>query len=390
MTIPSTNIAVVDAAAVTRQVPAAAIPGGALAAGYVQVDPVTGHAMNTMLGGGSQYCGLTALGATLYTPSEANSSAAPIASGATFTGAWEAVPSQGYVSVNAYSSHPIQLTIQQAQDVDGSRPLPPLRFVFTAAFNQLIPVNGNYVRVTATNVGASVTTAFVLDCQYMSGGLPTTDRGAVAVGLTEPMGIMREAITDTLFVGRNSATPNTGVALNAAARVSYLATEGAITIRNTNNVGGADLHIRKLQLINVVAGTGLTALDALFTVDTTNRVSSGGTAMTMTSLASRRSPNASVLLGPVTLTAESGGTALQVGRVRLRTGIPVVGDIIKIAFGSEPTTEFGVVSGTAAAMFGHSTPAFIIPPGGTGIIYLWGAAQTAAPTFEVQLMMVER
>lgn len=389
MTTPNTNIQVVDAQGTPKNVPAFSLPSGAVAAAYVEADPATGHGGNMLHASGENYARLVAAGATLYIPSNLNVTSANLNAGASFTGSWEAIPSQCYVSINAFSTQPIRLVIEQAQDAVGDRKLPPITFIFQAGFNQLIPVNGNFVRISATNLGGAATTTLVIDSQFTSGGLPTTDKGAVAVGVTEPMGIMREAITDTLFVGRSSATPNAGSVLNSATRSTYLATEGAIVIRNTNAAGGADIRVRKLQLICTGAGTGLTSPDMLFTVDTQNRYSSLGNVMTMAGLRSRRAPNAIVNFGTVTLTAESGGTALQVGRARLKTAAPVIGDVFKVAFGSEPTTEFGAISGTAAGIFGHSAPPMIIPPGGTGIMYLWSAGQTAAPAFEVQLLLAE-
>lgn len=391
MTTPNNNLAIVDAQGLQRQMPAFVTPSGALAAAYTQIDPVSGHAANIIHGAGDNYAALVAMGATLYGPSSVNSTTTNQAAGASFVGQWEALPNQGYVSINAYSDQPLRVTVRQAQDAGGARQLPPLAFFVPAGggFNQLVPVNGNFVCVEATNLGSVTSSTFVVDAQYMSGGIPTTDRGAVAVGITEPIGMQREGNNDILYTGRNSATPGTAVALNAAAQTTFAATAGAILVRNTNAAGGPDIHLRKLQLITVAVGTGLTSLEGLVVVDKANRFSSGGTVMAMASTRSKRAPAAEVRLGPVTLTA-AGSTDNQVKRLKLRQGIPVVGDVFKVAFGSEPTTEFGALAGTAAQIFGHSAPPVIIPPGGCAAIYLWAPGQTAAPTFEVELILAER
>ena len=195
------------------------------------------------------------------------------------------------------------------------------------------------------------------------------------------------------YFSTTNATIGTGVALGVAAATTFNATAPAITIRNTDAIGGKDIILKGLSLITTGAGTAGTDLNCVVVVDSTNRVTSGGTAQTVvnTRADSGIATIASVLSATAAIVASAaGGTARLLARMRIRTGAPVVGDTYKIAFGAEPTTETGALSGTAASLFAQRAPSCVVPPGGTALIYLWSAAQTAAPAYEWQLEFAER
>lgn len=388
MTTPTQSIAVVDALGSPKTIPSFTLSGGGHVAAYAVVDPISGEAVNTIDNGFGSVSSLVATGATMYAVSESNNLAGTVAASATTSGAWEAIPKHEYLSINAQSTQPIWIQVLQSQDSTGTKLLPPFNYVMSSAFNQLIPVNGNFVRVSVTNLSATTPATYVLDSQFMSGGIPTTDSGSVAVGITELMGTNREAKNDSLIISRNSLVPGTATALTAAARVSFTATEGAIHIRNNNPVNGPDIVLKQIQLITVGAGTALTSLNALTSIDSTTRYSSGGTVHPAVSVRSGRTPSVEVRSLATLVAAPA--TSIQIARTTLKTGIPVVGDIFKLNYGAEFAPEYGLVSGTGASHFGHSAPPCIIPPQWNATVYMWGPAQTAAPTFEVQVVMAER
>lgn len=194
------------------------------------------------------------------------------------------------------------------------------------------------------------------------------------------------------FVALN-ATIGTPVALGVAAATAFSATAPAFLIRNTEGAGGKDIVLKKLSLLSVGVNTTGTDLNCAVVVDSTNRLSSGGLAATISNARADSGIGTIAALFSATtaiVATAAGGTARSVFRTRIRNAINVAGDLFKISFGAEPTTQTGLLSGAAAALYAHCAPPVVVPPGGSALIYLWSAAQTAAPTYEWQLEWAER
>jgi hypothetical protein len=145
-----------------------------------------------------------------YPISTANSSTTQLGAGATFTGTIETAQDQPSISILMTSDQPMTLTLRQFIDDAGAFAAPDIVFYVPAGagFARSFPVNGNYVRVTAQNTGASATTTFNLNTAF--GFLDNTDaQGAHPV--TELPLLLTGAAAQTATVN-NILGPASGVA----------------------------------------------------------------------------------------------------------------------------------------------------------------------------------
>ena len=137
---------------------------------------------------GAGYALETALSGVDYIASTNNSSTAQLASTATFTGTIESAFYQPNISLLLTSDQPITLTIQQFIDSGGTRALPNIVFTGVTSISQSLVLNGNYVRVTAQNTGASTTTTFSLNVAY--GTIPNANsQGQATMDLVSVGGV---------------------------------------------------------------------------------------------------------------------------------------------------------------------------------------------------------
>lgn len=123
---------------------------------------------------------------TNFVFSTANSTSANLAASATFTGTVETVTQQQVISLLARADQPFTINVYQYQDGGGT--LLVVQNTFTSAastpFARSLPLNGNYVKVSIQNTGASTTTSLVLDTAY--GTLPiATQSGNAPIALNE-------------------------------------------------------------------------------------------------------------------------------------------------------------------------------------------------------------
>jgi len=126
----------------------------------------------------------TSNNATIFRFSTNNSSTVQLAAAATFTGVIETALDQPSISLLMTSDQPMTLTVSQFIDLAGTRAVPDIVFYVSAGvgFGRSFTLNGNYVRVSATNTGASTTTTFNLNTAYgdlgdsdSSGIMPVTE-----------------------------------------------------------------------------------------------------------------------------------------------------------------------------------------------------------------------
>lgn len=120
-----------------------------------------------------------------------NSSTAQLAAAATFTGAVETALNQPAISVLLVSDQPTTLSLYQYIDAAGTQAAGPADTWTIAAgvgFRQSVLLNGNYVKVTAQNTGASTTTTFTLNTAY--GTIPAaTNSDHAPVSIEEVAGV---------------------------------------------------------------------------------------------------------------------------------------------------------------------------------------------------------
>lgn len=341
---------------------------------------------------------------TVYTVSTSNNSTAQLAVGATFTGGIESSFDIPSIQVLIRLSN-VAYTVNILQYIDAAG----AQLIDTKTFKRVagqptcenIQLAGNYFRVTVTNNGASATTDFVL--QTTIGNLSMspkglTDKGNMPVGnfgqvgrllssqtleidgtedytrvnqygefIPAPSGQIQFGLEGSYFVG--GTTIGTAVALTTATQTAFANTAPAIVIRNTNAAGGKDLIVKRITLITNTVGAGLTALDGAVLLGALSNYTSGGTSVTMKDLRTITTSAMGVLYAGASAIVST-APSLVVSRCKIRTGIPVIGDVYKLNFGGEPTTETGLLSGTAASLFAHNLPPLIIPPQSAGFIYL--------------------
>ena len=119
-----------------------------------------------------------------------NSSSSQLAASATYTGTIETALNQPAISILLTSDQSITLTIYQYIDAVGTYAVPPLVFTILAGqgFSYSLPLNGNYVKVSATNMSATTaTTTFNLNVAY--GTIPAaTSKGNSPVSINEVNG----------------------------------------------------------------------------------------------------------------------------------------------------------------------------------------------------------
>jgi hypothetical protein len=190
-------------------------------------------------------------------------------------------------------------------------------------------------------------------------------------------------------------TPGTGIA--QAVQVSFLATNGLLTIRNGDTVNGKRIYLDYLRLINTVVPATATRSEALIAIDTgTVRYSSGGSQITALHNANMDSPRTSIAVvhfGALTLAAETANVR-RLSRLQLRAAIPVQFEEYLILFGrAADGGGFNTLGGaTAQRQVVDAGPVVLGPNSNhSAIVHLWhpGNAVTAA-SWEFELAWYER
>jgi len=101
-------------------------------------------------------------------PGLTNSGFGQLAAGASFTGGWESAFNWPSIQIMGNSNQPMQYTIDQS--IDGTNATIVNSTVFyRGAIEELdenLQINGNYVRITAKNLGAASTSGFQLNTTY--------------------------------------------------------------------------------------------------------------------------------------------------------------------------------------------------------------------------------
>lgn len=136
------------------------------------------------------------INASVFKFSTNNSTTAGLASGATFTGTIETTLDQPSISLLVTSDQPITLKVQQFADISMTLPVPDIIYYIEAGkgLSASLPINGNYVRVTATNTGTSATTLFSLNTAY--GNIPTSDgSGRLPVSVSDCVQLLTQTLT---------------------------------------------------------------------------------------------------------------------------------------------------------------------------------------------------
>lgn len=97
-----------------------------------------------------------------------NSTAVNLGAGATFAGTIEDLRNQPSISILARATQNLLITVTEFQDSLGNNVVGVTTFVVNAntPFKRSFPINGNFVRVSTQNTGASATTSLNVDVAY--------------------------------------------------------------------------------------------------------------------------------------------------------------------------------------------------------------------------------
>jgi hypothetical protein len=198
-------------------------------------------------------------------------------------------------------------------------------------------------------------------------------------------------------------TPGTGIAQTVIA--AFSATDAVLSIFNsestTVNPGQSrNLYLESIRLIPTVIPASATRSEALLTVDTKDRFSSGGSVLTPVNpnsviAADDRLNNgaaqlARVNFGALVLNAESSDVR-RFARFQQRTAIPVVFEEYTISFNA-PGYSSSVLSGSTADRRGVRVGPCLVAPGHTFVFHLWHPGNAVTPAsweVEVGLWVVE-
>lgn len=182
-------------------------------------------------------------------------------------------------------------------------------------------------------------------------------------------------------------TFGTAFAPSVAAATGFSETSASIVIRNTGGANGKDIYLDFIRIWYVSAPTGNTTLEAVIQIDNANRTGAGGASATIVNANSNvaNTTVANVSVGAITSGAASASRKL--GQWRLKSAIPAVGDEFFFSFGNVDT----VANAPGVAKAIPTGPVYL--PAGSNhsfLLHLYGAAQSAAGTVNLDMGWVER
>lgn len=193
------------------------------------------------------------------------------------------------------------------------------------------------------------------------------------------------------FVARN-ATPGTGLASNANV-VLFTETTPILVIFNSSNVTSIyPMYLR--GYITAIGGGVSTAVNWTFTLDAGNRLTSGGSALTVSNLnmGNSNAPAGIATYGAILATAATGARRVVAQTVVKDTVIEVISDTYAFNFGGGYQSPASSVPGNAAAASyrNYSLAPMVIGPLQSMVVVRWGTSQSTANSAEVEIGWVEK
>ena len=206
--------------------------------------------------------------------------------------------------------------------------------------------------------------------------------------IAEVFGPDRAAAEGSRFVSIN---PTLGTAIATTTSITgFDATKPVMLVQNRNGVGGANIILDYLRLILAQVPTSATAWNWAMVVDTINRYTSGGSAITPTNVnTGGAGSGAGIYFGAVVAPA-AGAAVKTVHRSQGRSVIPVTLDEWVFKFGAAPDSGAGSLGGAVALRMPIPCGPVVLRPGDSWLLYGWGASNAAAPSWEFELGHTER
>lgn len=194
----------------------------------------------------------------------------------------------------------------------------------------------------------------------------------------------RVAADEGGYVIARNATPGTGVAGHAAptthdTQKPFIQLQAGASQR---------FFLDYIKLVVTAAGTAGTLNYATHTVDKNRTFSSGGGDLTVVRtnlIVANNSPFAHAKIGAVVPGEANSGNARIIAHQRLRTVIPVVGDVLLFKFGSEPVGSAMPLEGTTELERVIHCPPVVVNENESYHLVLWRASQTAAASYECEI-----
>ena len=174
---------------------------------------------------------------------------------------------------------------------------------------------------------------------------------------------------------------------------AFSATAPTLSIVNNNAVGGKTIYVTRVHVTVVAVGTSSTNWVSRWIVDTGNRFTSGGTALTPTN------PNLSVTaaatgavinFGALLATAASANVR-TINNRQLRVVVPSAGDEVTFEFGNTAPTSAGMID--VAGQFSKvvQVVGVALAPQQSLLWYQFGASQGTARSFDnIDIEYIER
>lgn len=195
------------------------------------------------------------------------------------------------------------------------------------------------------------------------------------------------------FVGI-TPTPGTGIVSSASVQ-AFTETTPYFVLYNSNQSGGPNIYPAYMRLHTTVVGaTNSVAQNWTNTVDTGNRLSSGGTALTVsnTNMNSAVKSGAIITVGAITATAATGARRVVGHQAVKFVNIETVHDCLQFNWGgSQQCDPASLINNTST--LSHTTVNYapiVIGPGQSMVLVRWGASYTTGVTYEVEFGFIER
>ncbi len=218
-----------------------------------------------------------------------------------------------------------------------------------------------------------------------------------AASVTQPTAtvnplVSRDTMAADLGVSYTAFTPTPGTGIiGHAVNTTFVETKPMFLLYNG---GSLNIYPLSLRLTMTVLPVGNTQQQFTTTIDSGNRFSSGGTALTINNnnMMSQNASAAVITVGAVTATAASTSRRLVSHRAFRPTVIGVVGDVYQFSWGSgELVDPSGLpTDGTLRAHVMYVCSPLVIAPGTSMMITAWGATFSTGATYEYELSFVEK
>jgi hypothetical protein len=188
-----------------------------------------------------------------------------------------------------------------------------------------------------------------------------------------------------------SANPTLGTAIATTTSITaFTAASPVMLAQNKNGIGGANITLDYLRLLLSQVPTSATNWNWAGIVDTSSRYTSGGTTIVPANLNTGGAGSGLLLVFGAIVAAAASQAARTVHRSIGRSAIPVTLDEWLFKYGSQNHEGAGSLGGAVALRMPIPGGPVVLRPGDTYLLYGWGTANAAAPSWEFELGHTER